>query len=415
MEPTNSEVFNSKLIRPTTQIIKESGPNTLGSNPVRASSLESTPLISTLPDLVLTKTALPTSAPTILPERKLIRVASQPIPLRTLITLLNYERSTRDWRYENLSLYHSSEMESRKIEESDTVYTEAARCFCYDDSPYPPDQDIWRQATCRVHPEAPPETRQLSSTQLERAFYESRSSEWGSGYELMYQLFFKFCGKGQQLKIQISNEQPVLVNASDMHVMRFILIHPRHRNLNGEHETPDSVFNKLMLGRCKGSILVFFPPGEDVGLPVNGNNPRIPFDDCFVVDMLHMQYGKKGLFEEPYFLGSGGQWKAFMYTNVCIRIVQPVLERPSLTKKRAEHSEEVWNWFYERSLRAIHRWIANDQNSNFLWCDYCGIGGAKFIICCGEGEEMTRYCSEEHRQRGWALHRFTCKNKAENM
>ncbi|ATZ53534.1 hypothetical protein BCIN_09g03690 [Botrytis cinerea B05.10] len=416
MGPTNSELFNSKLIRRSIQTIEESGPNALGSNPVRSSSVESTPLISTLPDLGLPKTALPTSAPTILPERKLIHVASQPIPLRTLITLLNYERLTRDRRYENLSLYHSSEMESRKIEESDTVYTEAARCFCYDDSPYPPDQEIWRQSTCRIHPEAPPETRRLNSTQLERAFYESRCSQWASGCELMYQLFFRFCGEGQQLKIQISNEQPVLVNASDMHVMRFVLIRPKHRNLNGEHQRPDSAFKKLMLGRCKGVILVFFPPGEDTNSLVNGSNPRTPFDDCFVVDMLHMRYGKKGLFEEPYFLGNGGQWKDFMYTNVCAGIVQPVLERPCLTKKRAQQREEVWNWFFERSLRAIHRWTANDQNSKFLWCDYCGIGGAKFIICCGEGEreEITRYCSEEHRQRGWPLHRFTCKNKAEN-
>ncbi|KAF5872970.1 uncharacterized protein Bfra_008248ia [Botrytis fragariae] len=409
MAPTSSEFFNSKLKGPILQIIEDLGPSPLGSNPIRASSLESNPVISTPPVLVP-----PKAGPNLLSKPKLIRVASQPIPLRTLITLLNYERVKSDWRYENLSLYHSSEMQSRGIEESDTVYTEGARCFCYDDSPYPPDQQIWRQTTCRVHPEAPPGTRQLSSAQLERAFYESRSAEWGPMCELMYQLFFKFCGKDQQLKIQISDEQPVLVDASRMYVLHFASIHPRHRNLNGEHQTPDGVFHTLMLGSCEGSVLVFPPPIKNMDLSSNGEESHIEFEDCFVVDMLHMRYGKKGLFEEPYFLGSGRQWESFMLANVCASLIYCGVEQPSLTENREECSVQMWDWFYEHSLRAFHRWIANDQNPNFLWCDYCGIGGARFVRCCGEGDEMIRYCSEEHRQRGWALHRFTCKNKAED-
>ncbi|TGO88711.1 hypothetical protein BPOR_0146g00140 [Botrytis porri] len=315
MTPTSSELFNSKLLWPKSQIIKGLGRSTLGSDPQRAGSLDSTPLISTPPMLDPCKAAFPTSASNLLSKPKLINVASRPIPLRTLITLLNYERVTSDWRFENFSLYHSSEMESRKFEKFDTVHTEGVRCFCYDDSPYPPDQQIWRQATCRVHPEAPPETRRLSSSQLERAFYESRNAEWSFGVELMYQLFFKFCGQGQQLKIQISNEQPVLVDASDMHVLHFLLIHPRHRNLNGKHRATDGVFHKLMLGRRKGSVLVFPPRLKDMSPPVNDKNHTTRFEDFFVVDMLHMRYGKKGLFEEPYFLGNGRQWQSFMYAN----------------------------------------------------------------------------------------------------
>ncbi|TGO46572.1 hypothetical protein BCON_0317g00080 [Botryotinia convoluta] len=367
MAPTSSELFNSKLIEPTIQIIEDVGPGPLGSNPLRARSLELTPLISTPPVLVPHKAALPTSAPNLLSKPKLIRVASRPIPLRTLITLLNYERVTSDWRYENFSLYHSSEMESRKIGKFDTVYTEGARCFCYDDSPYPPDQQTWRQATYRVHPEAPPETRRLNSTKFERAFYESRSAEWSFGCELMYQLFFKFCGEDQQLKIQISNEQPVLVDSSDMHVLQFFLIHPRHRNFNGKHQTPDGVFHKLMLGRCKGSVLVFPPRLKDMYPPVKGKDHVTEFKDCFVVDMLHMRYGKKGLFEEPYFLGNGRQWQNFMYANVCAGLIDCGIEQPSLTKNREECSVQAWDWFYKHSLRAFHRWIANDQNPNFLW------------------------------------------------
>ncbi|TGO17544.1 hypothetical protein BTUL_0016g00070 [Botrytis tulipae] len=174
MEPTSSELFNSKLVGQTFQITKLLGPSPLGSNPLRASSLESTPVLSAPPVLVPPKAGLNLH----LSKPQLRHVASRPIPLRTLITLLNYERVTSDTRYENFSLYHSSEMESReKTEEFKTGYTEGARCFCYDDSPYPPDQQTWRQTTCRVHPEAPPETRRLNSTQLERAFYESRSAQ----------------------------------------------------------------------------------------------------------------------------------------------------------------------------------------------------------------------------------------------
>lgn len=306
-------------------------------------------------------------------------------------------------------------MESReRIEKFNTAYTEGARCFCYDDTPYPPDQQTWRQTTCRVHPEAPPETRRLNSEQLERAFYESRSAGWSHACEIMFQLFFSLCGKDQQVKIQISDEQPVLLKASQMFTVKFLLLHPRHRNLNGKHQTPDGVFQTLISESYAGSVLLFLPL-IDTG---RSNNSKIfiNFDDCFVVDMLHMRYGKKGLFEEPYFLGNGRQWKSFMDINVCEGFTKLVeIEEPSLTKIREECSVPVWDWFYDRSLRAFHRWIANDQNPNFLWCDYCGIGGAKFIKCCGDGDEMTRYCSEEHRQRGWALHRLTCKNKAEDM
>ncbi|KAF7952265.1 uncharacterized protein EAE97_001762 [Botrytis byssoidea] len=412
MEPTSSELFNSRLVGQTFQTMKLLGPSPLGSNPLRARSLESTPAISAPPVLVPLK-----AGPNLhLSKPKLERVASHPIPLRTLITLLNYERVTSDMRYENTSLYHSSEMESRKNpEEFNTGYTEGARCFCYDDSPYPPDQQTWRQTTCKVHPEAPPETRRLNSTQLERAFFESRSAQWGPGCEIMFQLFFSFCGKDQQLKVQISDEQPVLVNAAHMHVLDFLLINPKHRNLNGIHQTPDGVFQTLMLERCKGSVLIF-PLPIDMVPSSNSENIIVDFDDCFVVDMLHMRYGKKGLFEEPYFLGNGRQWKSFMHVNVSEDLVIPrALEQPGFTESREEFSVHIWDWFYNHSLRAFHRWIANDQNPNFLWCDYCGIGGARFIECCGEGDEMTRYCSEEHGQRGWALHRFTCKNKAEDL
>ncbi|TGO39753.1 hypothetical protein BHYA_0048g00180 [Botrytis hyacinthi] len=412
MAPTSSELFNSKLTEPTYQIMRILGPSPLGSNPLRASSLEPTPVISVPPVLVP-----PKAGPNLhLSKPKLMRVASRPIPLRTLITLLNYERVTSDRRYENLSLYHSSEMESRRtIGNFNTVYTEGARCFCYDDRPYPQDQQTWRQTTCRVHPEAPPETRRLNSTQLERAFYESRSAEWGPGCEIMCQLFFSFCGEDQQVKIQISDEQPVLVDASLMHVVHFLLIHPRHRNLNGEHRTPDGVFQTLMLESCKGSVLIF-PPPIDIDPSSNGEKIIVDFDDCFVVDMLHMRCGKKGLFEEPYFLGNGRQWQSFMEVNVCEDvIILDEIEEPCLTKSQEKFSVQIWDWFYDHSLRAFHRWSANDQNPNFLWCDYCGIGGARFIGCCGEGDEMTRYCSEEHRQRGWALHRFTCKNKTEDL
>ncbi|KAF7925992.1 hypothetical protein EAE99_006027 [Botrytis elliptica] len=412
MAPTSSKKFNSKLAGPTLQIMRVLGPSPLGSNPLRASSLESTPATSAPPVLGPPKAGLNLH----LSKPELMPIASRPIPLRTLITLLNYERVTSDTRYENFSLYHSSEMESReKSEKFNTAYTEGARCFCYDDSPYPPDQQKWRQTTCRVHPEAPPETRRLNSAQLERAFYESRSADWGPGCEIMFQLFFNFCGKDQQVKIQISDEQPVLVDASGIYLMKFMLYRPRHRNLNGKHEKSNGVFQKLMWESYIGSVLVF-PPPMNTGPSSNGEEVSVDLDDCFVFDMLHMRHGKKGLFEEPYFLGNGRQWQNFMDVNVCEDFTifdETVLL--SLTESQEKYSEKTWDWFYNHSLRAFHRWIANDQNPNFLWCDYCGIGGAKFIRCCGEGDEMTRYCSEEHRQRGWALHRFTCKNKAENM
>ncbi|TGO46526.1 hypothetical protein BOTNAR_0581g00010 [Botryotinia narcissicola] len=289
----------------------------LGSNPLRASSLESTPAISAPTVLIH-----PKAGPNLhLSKPKLERVASHPIPLRTLITLLNYERVTSDMRYENSSLYHSSEMESRENpEEFNTGYTKGARCFCYDDSPYPPDQQTWRQTTCRVHPEAPPETRRLNSTQLERAFFESRSAQWGPGCEIMFQLFFfSFCGKDQPLKVQISGEQPVLVNAAHMHVLDFLLINPKHRNLNGIHQTPDGLFQTLMLERCKGSVLIFPLPIDMVPLSYE-ENIIVDFDDCFVVDMLHMRYCKKGLFEEPYFQAMVGNGKV-SWTSMFLKIL----------------------------------------------------------------------------------------------
>lgn len=143
------------------------------------------------------------------------------------------------------------------------------------------------------------------------------------------------------------------------------------------------------------SIIGFPKSGSSVGQIVN-------LDDFFVVDMTRMQWGKRGIFGEPYFLGKGRDWQNDMVT-ICNDMKELGIGASWISEN--QHTELM----RKSAKRAWDRW--NDRE-NVGWCDYCGVGG-KLSACaeCKKGDKKIWYCGVEHQRKGWKLHKFTGEKK----
>ncbi|KAF7932479.1 uncharacterized protein EAE98_003778 [Botrytis deweyae] len=338
-------------------------------------------------------------------------MAPEAIPLRTLTTLLNYERLVSDPRYKRTSL-HSSTISDQTIlprlegnalikKRPASIQKINVHTFHHDASTPDSTQDLaletsTTQATCTIHPSCDVATRSLSSTQLENIFYESRSHDGCYKALILFQEFFAFCSSDQQLSIQIKNEEAVLVNPFPRSIIEFKLTGPKVMSVQSL-KLRNGGATYITGGENEGfhSILGFPKPGTSVGQIVN-------FDEFFVVDMTRMQWGKLGKFDEPYFLGKGGDWQDAMDT-ICDDMKELGIGASWIAEN--QHTELM----RKCAKKAWDRW--NDRE-NAGWCDYCGVGG-KLSACaeCKKGDKKIWYCGVEHQRKGWKLHKFTCEKK----
>ncbi|TGO86848.1 hypothetical protein BPOR_0272g00060 [Botrytis porri] len=119
-------------------------------------------------------------------------MAPEPTLLRTITTLLNYERLVSDPHYKRTSL-HSSTIADQTIlprlegnafnkKRPASIQKINVHTFHHDTSTPDPAQDPAQETssiptTCTLHPSCDLATRSLSSTQLETIVYESRSHD----------------------------------------------------------------------------------------------------------------------------------------------------------------------------------------------------------------------------------------------
>ncbi|KAI9641947.1 hypothetical protein NHQ30_009816 [Ciborinia camelliae] len=227
------------------------------------------------------------------PKRELL----SPIPLRTILTLLNYERIVNDPRkyigqtpatfivnnYHHTFLYNltdksSSDLKSPNIPATCTIRRGMSACI-------------------------------LSSTKLEHIFHQSRSQDDNGALELWKQ-FLDICSPDQELEIQIRDEEPVLVKVSKLRVFDFLVKDPKFTTTSTVGRLDSTTRpNEYITGGQKISrncALVFPLPGKDL------NDPFLHDSEYIVVDMTHMKYGKVREFGELYFLGNGAEWRKFM-------------------------------------------------------------------------------------------------------
>ncbi|KAF7882725.1 uncharacterized protein EAF02_006088 [Botrytis sinoallii] len=292
-------------------------------------------------------------------------MAPEAIPLRTLTTLLNYERLVSDPRYKRTSL-HSSTISDQTIlphlegnalikKRPASIQKINVHTFHHDASTPDSTQDLaletsTTQATCTIHPSCDVATRSLSSTQLENIFYESRSHDGCYKALILFQEFFAF----------------FLVNPFPRSIIEFKVTGPKLMSVQSL-KLRNGGATYITGGENEGfhSILGFPKPGTSVGQIVN-------FDEFFVVDMTRMQWGKLGIFGEPYFLGKGGDWQDAMDT-ICDDMKELGIGASWIAEN--QHTELM----RKCAKKAWDRW--NDRE-NAGWCDYCGVGGK--LSACAE-------------------------------
>ncbi|KAF7940736.1 uncharacterized protein EAE97_006922 [Botrytis byssoidea] len=242
-------------------------------------------------------------------------MAPEAIPLRTLTTLLNYERLVSDPRYKQTSLHSSTISDQTMLPQSDPQAFKKINVHTFHHDASTPDstqdqalETSTTQAISTIHPSCDIATRSLSPTQLENIFYESRSHDACHKALILFKKKFAFCSSDQQLSIQIKNEDAVLIDPFPLSIIEYKLTGLKLMSVQSL-KLGNGGATYITGGENEGfhSILGFPKPGTSVGQIVN-------LDDFFVVDMTRMQWGKRGIFDEPYFLGKGRDWQDAMDT-----------------------------------------------------------------------------------------------------
>ncbi|CAD6444471.1 721b6fc3-89df-43cc-9a09-7693a17f3b68-CDS [Sclerotinia trifoliorum] len=340
-------------------------------------------------------TAEPKAPEPTAPEPAVARLRTlPPIPLRTLVTLINYQCSVNCGRYSARSL-QDREAPSRAPLRRNTFHHDLS----LPESPYSP-------ATCSVHPNGKAGADDLSSAELERIFYQSRWQNRSIIFAQVFQQFLLRCAKNQEVIVQIRNEKPKLVKARDVMLSHVHVSDLRQEDIENKvqripgSDTYDSYFTEDGEKSPK-TVLLFPPPYTSVG-PVG-----TPYnDDIFVVGMAHIEYGEMGLLEEPYFIGNGRQWQRCTTTKVCKKVFESsreILDTSNITDANSvgeirEFADEI-----------LGRWI--NRGPSFPVVRLCGRGGGNFIGCveCEKGGEIIRYCGVVHQDKAREVHKFTCE------
>lgn len=146
-------------------------------------------------------TMIPQTASTMDPE---------PNPLRTLTVLLNYERTTSDWRLVNTRLLNTSfvdpnawstitpkEHKRYLPNKPTTLQEENIHIF----HPYTEPENSKPLATCLIHPLASPEVQNPSPKTRDLIYNISRGNNGCYFAIYIYDHFFELCPKGQKISI----------------------------------------------------------------------------------------------------------------------------------------------------------------------------------------------------------------------
>ena len=329
-----------------------------------------------------------------------------PIPLRTLTTLLNYERCIADGRFRGCKLLSSTfsdpnltdsmfpEMRRRILDGKPKSVTQVhLHTFLIESKEVtgtPSTNDL-------ISSKASSQVQALPFSQRELIYHESRGHDGCYKAIELYQEFFELCPPGQKLSIQIKNEEPVLVSPFTRNILEFTMKGPKLLTISTGMKMSDSedgVIGTIITGVDQESLhsaLGFAGPGSA--------------NVDFVVDMTRMQWGEagRGRFGELYYLGSVDGYYGIM-KNVCEGIEEAGLGAthvaPSIhTKSMAACAKRVWE-----------RWENRDNEG---WCDYCGVGASERPLssCSGFKQTKVRYCCKEHQASGWKLHKFTCEKR----
>ncbi|KAF8859931.1 hypothetical protein BDZ45DRAFT_801176 [Acephala macrosclerotiorum] len=320
----------------------------------------------------------------------------EPIPLRTLTTLLNYERMISDPRFHGHKLWRSSLKDGGLVNRTKvsaasmlknlpaTVKKSSAHLFLKDEEAAtfePP------STTCCLHPLADPAMRELTFTELENIFHETHGHSECYKAIGLYHYFLDLCPSGQEISIQIAKEEPVLFNAStNPRMIEFDLIGPKQ--LKMAHIQSTQLF--MSTGNRDGqqhSIL---------GFKVGDSN-----DDWVVVDMTRMQYGEagRGTYGEPYFLGRIKNYSLGEFYEKAV--LQPQAEFVDTPMQNANEKR-----LKACSKKVFERW-QNRENEH--WCSYCGKPGDTFMKCGQCKTKTVWYCCKEHQAADWKLHKLTCE------
>jgi hypothetical protein len=192
------------------------------------------------------------------------------IPLRTVTTLLNYERCKSDPRFQEIKLLHST-FANRTLT---TQISPEMRQLLLGSQPslvkqihlhdFGPDSDNFTATLSTYdafHPTAGPIVRSLTFAQCELIYHESRDHDSCYKALALYQHFFDLCPVGQKLSIKIKNEAPVLVDLYPRSILEFKMKGPKQITISTELP----IAGTIVIGseqESLHSVLVFPRPGN---------------------------------------------------------------------------------------------------------------------------------------------------------
>ncbi|CAG8957559.1 hypothetical protein HYFRA_00010425 [Hymenoscyphus fraxineus] len=328
---------------------------------------------------------------------------SEPISLRTLTILLKYERSISDVRFPNVRLINTSfvdpacklSAEAMGVnfpKRPKTIMEEHFHHFAqYNTLAFSPEEAA--AATCLIHPSAQPAIKELSLQTRDLIFNITRGSGGCSHALRLYQHFFELYPPGQEISIQLGEEEPFLVKPSSSLLLIYKIVGPKLFSFfQIESPTPQNP-----------NAYRYQASADDEGFThavLTFPHPNRPLKRI-VVDMTSLQYGAAagGMYGEPYFIGTMEDWNAMM-SKCCERweletIFNELAGESEFNKNAKECAEKVWK-----------RWQKREE---LPWCHYCGIpGGGVDLKQCASCRAV-KYCCKEHQAADWKLHKLTCK------
>ncbi|XMA09495.1 hypothetical protein WAI453_002286 [Rhynchosporium graminicola] len=371
----------------------------------------------------------------------LTSTAPEPIPLRAITLLINYERMISDPRYKGLKLGGTSRGDPQMItgvmkiapriwdNEPESVKRRTVHIFAPElenpksdtvdtadttdttDSKTPP-------AACDIHSSASAGVIALSPAERDLIFHETRAHDGCYNATGMYQDFFALCPPGQEISIQVGNETPVSIDVSRRVILEYTLHEPKHNILSLiEHPStctsPES-YTWTSSGASPSEnhcVMAFFPSQHLV--PSSGyfkpsSKPSKKLENAMIIDMTRLQYGDAGFgtYGENYFLGSYGDYSESM-KGICGE-----LKLKSIVGRTAGRLNDPDNQARVKTCarRAWERWMEREKEG---WCEYCGRGGKELMMCGACKGRKVWYCCEEHAKKGWKLHKLTCESVGE--
>ncbi|KAL2068624.1 hypothetical protein VTL71DRAFT_14961 [Oculimacula yallundae] len=371
-------------------------------------------------DMEQSQTCKPPPTPQPKMEQAQITKAPEPIPLRDITLLINYERMISDPRYKNLKLGGSTRGDPNMSEgvkmlipniwegEAESVTRRSVHLFAPEEgeakiaTKNPP-------ATCELHSFASEGVKALSLADRDLIFHETRGQNGCYNATGMYQDFFALCPKGQEISVQIGNETPVIIDATHRLIFEYTIHDPKH-DIRSVMENSGYNNKKLWYtssGAKSGEnhcVMAFLPqPHPFLQLSSYIKGGEIDLSKFLIVDMTRLQYGEAsfGTYGETYFLGPFAKYIESM-KHICgdLRLRRVI---PKTTGRVNEPENQIR--VKECARRAWERWENKEKEG---WCDYCGRGGE--LKKCGacKGRKVW-YCCGEHQKKGWKLHKMTCE------